>query len=621
MTTWNLLFGVAMDTEFLVLYWLVPSTRLIVDLIQLQDNIMKKLRKMSPSFLRLKANKVMDVSPPGSDFGDRKGADPRELTSVNNKEVVSESTALYEMTPSASGGHANVNTAWSEFTPSTTEGHSNANTTWSEVTAESSEGHSIPNTAWSDFTPSTSEGHNNANTAWSDFTPSASEGYSSANTEFSESTTGILGGGTNKTCDPHESENITCVEDTSKIIMDQLSRLDDGDEDVYIHSLHEGNIMKKIIHLIVASFTFRFLNDLPRRITILFRPLRFIILIRILHLANQKRQLEKVTRRMVSENKRRYKKDGFDLDLTYVTERIIAMSFPSSGRQSFYRNPIKEVARFLDTKHQNHYRVYNLCSERAYDPKFFHYNVHRILIDDHNVPTLSEMMAFSMEVEEWLTEDKENIVAIHCKGGKGRTGTMVCVCLITSGIFVTAQDSLFYFGERRTDKSSSAKFQGVETPSQNRYVGYFADVKNIYKMTLPPRKILKIKKFCLYAMRGIGKGNGSDLKVQVIMQQKIVFHCSAFKNCRIFHDIKKDRVIIKLLSCPPLYDDVKVQFLCSNLPKYYDNCPFFFWFHTSFIEDNRLYLSRNEVDNLHKPKAWKIYPPKFAIEIYFDDVQ
>ncbi|XP_037383132.1 phosphatidylinositol 3,4,5-trisphosphate 3-phosphatase TPTE2-like isoform X2 [Talpa occidentalis] len=668
---------------------------------------MKKLRKMSPSFLRLKANKVMDVSPPGSDFGDRKGADPRELTSVNNKEVVSESTALYEMTPSASGGHANVNTAWSEFTPSTTEGHSNANTTWSEVTAESSEGHSIPNTAWSDFTPSTSEGHNNANTAWSDFTPSASEGYSSANTEFSESTTGILGGGTNKTCDPHESENITCVEDTSKIIMDQLSRLDDGDEDVYIHSLHEGNIMKKIIHLIVASFTFRifgillifldvslvitdlvtdnamfshleyrlislaialfflidvllrvyvdgmkpyfsdvlnsldagiivvtllvnivymfydyrFLNDLPRRITILFRPLRFIILIRILHLANQKRQLEKVTRRMVSENKRRYKKDGFDLDLTYVTERIIAMSFPSSGRQSFYRNPIKEVARFLDTKHQNHYRVYNLCSERAYDPKFFHYNVHRILIDDHNVPTLSEMMAFSMEVEEWLTEDKENIVAIHCKGGKGRTGTMVCVCLITSGIFVTAQDSLFYFGERRTDKSSSAKFQGVETPSQNRYVGYFADVKNIYKMTLPPRKILKIKKFCLYAMRGIGKGNGSDLKVQVIMQQKIVFHCSAFKNCRIFHDIKKDRVIIKLLSCPPLYDDVKVQFLCSNLPKYYDNCPFFFWFHTSFIEDNRLYLSRNEVDNLHKPKAWKIYPPKFAIEIYFDDVQ
>lgn len=28
------------------------------------------------------------------------------------------------------------------------------------------------------------------------------------------------------------------------------------------------------------------------------------------------------------------------------------------------------------------------------------------------------------------------------------------------------QDSLDYFGERRTDKSMSSKFQGVETPSQ-----------------------------------------------------------------------------------------------------------------------------------------------------------
>lgn len=30
------------------------------------------------------------------------------------------------------------------------------------------------------------------------------------------------------------------------------------------------------------------------------------------------------------------------------------------------------------------------------------------------------------------------------------------------------QDSLDYFGERRTDKSRSSKFQGVETPSQVR---------------------------------------------------------------------------------------------------------------------------------------------------------
>ncbi|XP_036312976.1 phosphatidylinositol 3,4,5-trisphosphate 3-phosphatase TPTE2-like isoform X1 [Pipistrellus kuhlii] len=380
-----------------------------------------------------------------------------------------------------------------------------------------------------------------------------------------------------------------------------------------------------IVSTLVIDFTYIFydyeiLKDIPRLVIIL-RSLRLIILLRIFHLAYQKRELEKVTRRMVSGNKRRYMKDGFDLDLTYITDRIIAMSFPSSGKESFYRNPIQEVVRFLDTKHRNHYLVYNLCSERSYDPKYFHYRVHRIMIDDHNVPLLSEMVEFSKEAQNWLAQDDKNIVVIHCKGGKGRSGTMICACLIICEVFTTAEESLRYFGERRTDTTTSYKFQGVETPSQNRYVNYFADVKNIYNLTLPPRKILTIKKFVIYSINGVGKGNGDDLKVQIIMHQKIVFYCSASKNCRIVHDIERDRVIIHLCNCPLLYDDVKVKFLSSSdLPKFYDNCPFLFWFHTSFIENNRLYLSRSELDNPHKPKAWKIYRPEFAVETYFDDV-
>ncbi|XP_045652708.1 phosphatidylinositol 3,4,5-trisphosphate 3-phosphatase TPTE2-like [Ursus americanus] len=379
-------------------------------------------------------------------------------------------------------------------------------------------------------------------------------------------------------------------------------------------------VVTLLVDMIYMFYDFKSLQTIPR-LTILFRPLRLIILIRVFHLAHQKRHLEKLARRMVSGNKRRYKKDGFDLDLTYVTERIIAMSFPSSGKESFYRNPIKEVVRFLDTKHQDHYQVYNLCSEGAYDPKYFHCRVQRIMIDDHNVPTLSEMVAFTKEVDKWMAQDDENIVAIHCKGGKGRTGTMICAYLIASEIFVTAEESLYYFGERRTDKSTSTKFQGVETPSQNRYVGYFADVKNIYNMSLPPRKTLKIKKIVIYSIHGVGKGNGSDLKVQIIVQHKIVFFCSASKNCQILHDVETDSVIIHLSNCPPVCDDVKVQFFSSSdLPKYYDNCPFFFWFHTSFIQNNRLYLPRNELDNPHKQKTWKIYRPEFAVEVYFDEV-
>ncbi|KAG8007972.1 Phosphatidylinositol 3, partial [Nibea albiflora] len=227
-----------------------------------------------------------------------------------------------------------------------------------------------------------------------------------------------------------------------------------------------------VITLVVTMiYTFTDLsgaNLIPRVVSFL-RFLRIIILVRVFRLAAQKKELEKVTRRMVSENKRRYQKDGFDLDLTYVTDRVIAMSFPSSGKQSFYRNPIKEVARFLDTKHEGHYKVYNLCSEKGYDPQFFHYRVERVFIDDHNVPSLEDMLKYTASVREWMSADPQNIIAIHCKGGKGRTGTMVCTWFIDSDQFESAQDSLEYFGERRTDKSRSSKFQGVETPSQEKF--------------------------------------------------------------------------------------------------------------------------------------------------------
>ncbi|KAK2828671.1 hypothetical protein Q5P01_019705 [Channa striata] len=360
---------------------------------------------------------------------------------------------------------------------------------------------------------------------------------------------------------------------------------------------------------------------IPRVVTFL-RSLRIIILVRVFRLAAQKKELEKVTRRMVSENKRRYQKDGFDLDLTYVTDRVIAMSFPSSGKQSFYRNPIKEVVRFLDTKHEDHYKVYNLCSEKGYDPQFFHYRVERVFIDDHNVPSLEDMLKYTASVREWMAADPTNIIAIHCKGGKGRTGTMVCTWLIDSDQFESAQDSLDYFGERRTDKSQSSKFQGVETPSQSRYVGYYEVMKTTFNRQLPPPKALRIKSIRIHSIAGVGKGDGSDFKVKIILKKELVFHCVCAKqeNCRVFPDIGSNAVVISLQNGPVVEGDVKVMFDSSaGLPKGYEDVPFYFWFNTSFIVDNRLFLPREELDNPHKPKTWDLYKEDFGVTVLFSE--
>jgi len=89
-------------------------------------------------------------------------------------------------------------------------------------------------------------------------------------------------------------------------------------------------------------------------------------------------------RQKVSKKKRRFVEDGFDLDLTYITDRVIAMGYPSQQLEGVYRNNMQTMKLFFDKRHPGHYKVYNLCSERQYDPDSFSGDVVRYPFDDHN---------------------------------------------------------------------------------------------------------------------------------------------------------------------------------------------------------------------------------------------
>jgi len=51
-----------------------------------------------------------------------------------------------------------------------------------------------------------------------------------------------------------------------------------------------------------------------------------------------------ILREIVGGPKNRYKEHGYNLDLTYITDRIIAMAFPASGLEKLYRNNINTIA-------------------------------------------------------------------------------------------------------------------------------------------------------------------------------------------------------------------------------------------------------------------------------------
>lgn len=136
-------------------------------------------------------------------------------------------------------------------------------------------------------------------------------------------------------------------------------------------------------------------------------------------------------RRITGENKRRFVslEHDFDLDLVYITPRLISMSVPAAGcLMKFYRNPLPEVVRFFETFHQGKYLVVNACPEIAYNQAAFNGRVESFNVKDHQPPPLSEIVRFLTVVQAWMSECRSNIVAVHCRGGKGRTGSFCCAC-------------------------------------------------------------------------------------------------------------------------------------------------------------------------------------------------
>uniref|UniRef100_T1KQP5 Phosphatidylinositol-3,4,5-trisphosphate 3-phosphatase n=2 Tax=Tetranychus urticae TaxID=32264 RepID=T1KQP5_TETUR len=364
-------------------------------------------------------------------------------------------------------------------------------------------------------------------------------------------------------------------------------------------------------------------NSSYAKLIVLVRLVRVMVLVRLIRVVTEPKNIQKGVRMVVSENKRRYRGDGFDLDLTYITPRVIGMSFPSSGSWAFYRNHIKDVSKFFDLKHgPDNYKIYNLCSEKGYDTTHFHGRVARYPIDDHNVPTLDQMMKFVEDVKEWLGQDERHVIAAHCKGGKGRTGTMICAWLIYNGHFDECKDVLQYFADRRTDTSVGKKYQGVETPSQARYIDYFSRVISQFNGKIPDSKTVTLKSINIEGISTVGSGDGSDLSASILIDRSETFNLDfgTETNCTAFYNKAEDILIITPKNCPVLKGDVRIKFNCrtKSVPRAYEDCAFYFWFNCNFIECNSLTIPRSELDNPHKSKTWKIYTEKFKIVCNFE---
>ena len=349
------------------------------------------------------------------------------------------------------------------------------------------------------------------------------------------------------------------------------------------------------------------------------------------HSNHQKRTLKS----LVSKKKRRYTSYGFDLDLTYITPNIIAMGFPAEGREATYRNQMSEVQRFLNSRHPNKYRVYNLCSERAYPPQRFAHpeapdgSVACFPFDDHCPPTLQMLKDCCEDMKQWLSGvgdlGSPRLCAIHCKAGKGRTGTIIAAYLLLAGEFDSAEEALDYYGHCRTLNA-----KGVTIPSQIRYVHYFERwLKSPTYGSMPaaPITLSKIRLLGIPDFTGgggctpyfvIGKGyrDAQGNECEYSLRNTLA------ESRDEMDSVDKTEPYVDFDTGLDLIGDVFVQFLHaekrSGAGRGSDTKMFHFYLHTAFVHSDKMVIPKAHVDKACKDKSCKNFPSGFAVELHFD---
>ncbi|XP_034533597.1 tensin isoform X1 [Notolabrus celidotus] len=161
--------------------------------------------------------------------------------------------------------------------------------------------------------------------------------------------------------------------------------------------------------------------------------------------------------------------ESYEVDLVYITERIISVCFPGSAEERSYVANLKEVATMLRSKHGEHYLILNL-SEWGNDLTKLNPKVLEFGWPDHHAPALDKICSMCKAIDTWLNGDPRNVVVLHNKGNRGRTGVVVAAYMHYSNISASADQALDRFAMRRFYEDKALP---VGQPSQKRYVRYF----------------------------------------------------------------------------------------------------------------------------------------------------
>jgi protein-tyrosine phosphatase len=311
-------------------------------------------------------------------------------------------------------------------------------------------------------------------------------------------------------------------------------------------------------------------------------------------------------RTIISKNKKRFIDRKFNLDLTYITSRIIVMGYPTSFPQSVVRNSLTDVANFLNERHGKNYLLINL-SNKKYDISKFEGKVEEYQIAYHMPPDLKKLLDICYKMKEYLEKDVSNTVCVNCRGGKGRAGTVVCCYFLYIKKFTDPEDVFNYYSAKRLYSG-----EGIAQRSQKRYINYFNKILTKKKISFPKRiKIISIELNNMYELYHNGYYIVEIWDFQNEKMKEIYFSKNNYEI-----DNTHQSVILKVdnLYIIEQYEDVVIKI--SYNETFFNKKLGKISFNTAFLEkkQNQLNFDAQNIDPDNLLKTKKI-SPKYNIKI------
>jgi len=228
-----------------------------------------------------------------------------------------------------------------------------------------------------------------------------------------------------------------------------------------------------------------------------------------------------------------------ELGFVYVTDRIVAMPFPSeetlltgervktqleksqtlSKLANYVVQPnVKKYSNYFNKHLRGKYMIWNI-SEKTYDYSLFDNQVIEVKFPGYPAPPIQKILEICTSIDGWLQADEKNVAVIHCQTMRGRTVTMIAAYLTWSGEFSTPARAL-----RHTCTKMRGAVRQLTLPTQTRYMAYLTRL--LVEKKMPNVRPIRIERIVFHTVPKLekeGEKNGCRPYVQIFKDGKLLY--------------------------------------------------------------------------------------------------